>query len=57
LKLNLSGTNVILTWAAAGYTLQSTTNLAPPAVWDPVSGQNAVTNPISGTRKFYRLIQ
>jgi uncharacterized repeat protein (TIGR03803 family) len=57
LNLNLSGTNVILTWAAAGYTLQSTTNLAPPAVWDPVSGQNAVTNPISGTRKFYRLSQ
>jgi uncharacterized repeat protein (TIGR03803 family) len=57
LTITLSGTNVILTWAAAGYTLQSTTNLAPPAVWDPVSGQNAVTNPISGTRKFYRLSQ
>jgi len=47
---------------AAGFTLQSTTNLVSPAVRTAVSptpvvadGQNAVTNPISGTRKFYRL--
>ncbi|HAO79460.1 MAG TPA: hypothetical protein DCQ92_10895 [Verrucomicrobia subdivision 3 bacterium] len=61
-----SGANVILTWPtnAAGFTLQSTTNLAPPAVWSTVSpvpvvvnGQNAVTNPISGTQQFYRLSQ
>jgi hypothetical protein len=60
-----SGANVILTWPtnAAGYTLQSTTNLAP-ASWSTVSpapvvvnGQNSVTNPISGTQKFYRLVQ
>jgi len=59
-----SGANVILTWPtdAAGFTLQSTTNLVSPAVWitnSPapvvVNGQNAVTNPISGTQKFYRL--
>jgi len=49
---------------AAGFILQSTTNLVSPAVWSAVSpgpivvnGQNAVTNPISGTKKFYRLIQ
>ena len=61
-----SGTNVILTWPtnAAGFTLQSTTNLVSPAVWSNVSpgpvvvnGQNAVTNPSSGTQKFYRLSQ
>jgi uncharacterized repeat protein (TIGR03803 family) len=61
-----SGANVVLTWptAAAGFTLQSTTNLVSPAVWTTVSpgqvvvnGQNAVTNPISGTQKFYRLSQ
>jgi uncharacterized repeat protein (TIGR03803 family) len=61
-----SGANVILTWPtnAAGFTLQSTTNLVSPAVWSTVSpapvvvnGQNAVTNPISGTQKFYRLSQ
>jgi uncharacterized repeat protein (TIGR03803 family) len=61
-----SGTNVVLTWPtnAAGLTLQSTTNLVSPAVWTTVSpgpvvvnGQNAVTNPISGTKKFYRLSQ
>jgi uncharacterized repeat protein (TIGR03803 family) len=59
LAIILSGTNVILTWPtnATGFTLQFTTNLAPPAVWSTVSGQFAVTNPISGTRKFYRLSQ
>jgi uncharacterized repeat protein (TIGR03803 family) len=57
---------VSLTWPtnAAGFTLQSTTNLASPAVWAAVSrgpvvvnGQNAVTNPISGARQFFRLSQ
>ncbi len=61
-----SGANVILTWPtdAAGFTLQSTTNLVSPAVWSSVSsgpvvvnGQNAVTNSVSGTQKFYRLSQ
>jgi uncharacterized repeat protein (TIGR03803 family) len=64
-----SGGNVILTWpinvagfSYAGFTLQSTTNLVSPAVWSSVSpgpvvvnGQNAVTNAVSGTQKFYRL--
>jgi len=47
-----------------GYTLQSTTNLASPAVWSTnspapvvVNGQNTVTNAISGTQKFYLLMQ
>ena len=66
-----SGTNVNLTWPSAvagfsysAYTLQSTTNLAPPAVWTTnspapvvVNGQNGVTNSITGTQQFYRLIQ
>jgi uncharacterized repeat protein (TIGR03803 family) len=56
LNLNRSGTNVILAWSASGFTLQSTTNLASPQ-WTTVSGQNAVTNPISGTQMFYRLSQ
>ena len=53
-----AGTNVIVTWPtnATGFTLQSTTNLAAP-VWVTVTGQNTVTNPISGTQKFYRLSQ
>jgi len=44
-----------------GFTLQSATNLSSP-VWSTnspapviVNGQNTVTNPISGTPKFYRL--
>jgi uncharacterized repeat protein (TIGR03803 family) len=66
-----SGENAILTWpisyagfSYAGYYLQTTTNLAAPVVWTPVSpapvvvnGQNTVTNPISGTKQFYRLNQ
>jgi len=60
------GTNMILTWATnfTGYTLQSATNLDPPEVWNTVSpapviinGNNTVTNPVSGTEKFYRLSQ
>ena len=61
-----SGSNVVLTWPtnAAGFTLQSTTNLVSPAVWttnlpSPViaNGQNTVSNSISGPQKFYRLSQ
>jgi uncharacterized repeat protein (TIGR03803 family) len=56
LAVTLSGTNVILTWPtnAAGFTLQSATNLASP-VWTPISGQFAVTNGISGAQQFFRL--
>ncbi len=59
-------TNVVLSWPtnATDFTLQFTTNLVPPAVWSTnspspvvVNGQNTVTNPISGTQKFYRLSQ
>lgn len=66
LNINNSGTNVILTWPTyvPGVTLQSTTNLVSPAVWSAVSpapalvnGQNAVTNPISGSQMFFRLSQ
>jgi uncharacterized repeat protein (TIGR03803 family) len=61
-----SESNVILTWPtnAAGFVLQSTTNLASPVVWTTVSpgavvvnGQNAVTNPVSGSQNFHRLSQ
>jgi uncharacterized repeat protein (TIGR03803 family) len=61
-----SGANVILTWPtnAAGFTLQSTTNLGSLAFWTMnspgpvvVNGQNTVTNPISGAQQFYRLSQ
>ena len=60
-----SGTNVLVTWRStfAGYTLQSTTNLAPPA-WStvfpsPVVVGNLfiVTNSANGTHKFYRLTE
>jgi hypothetical protein len=61
-----SGTNVILTWPtnAIGFTLQSSTNLGPPAIWNTnlplpfvVNGQNVVTNQMSGTPMFFQLSQ
>jgi alpha-tubulin suppressor-like RCC1 family protein len=60
------GANAILTWPsnAASFHLQSTTNLAPPAVWStnnpaPVLIGNLfeVFTPISGPKKYYRLSQ
>jgi uncharacterized repeat protein (TIGR03803 family) len=65
MRITPSGADVILTWPANanGFTLQSTTDLSSP-VWTTnspppvvVNGQNTVTNPVSGTRKFYRLSQ
>jgi uncharacterized repeat protein (TIGR03803 family) len=66
LNLHLSGTNVVVTWPtnAAGFTLESATNLVPPAIWITntpapvvVGTNNAVTNGIIGRQKFYRLSQ
>jgi uncharacterized repeat protein (TIGR03803 family) len=62
---------VILTWPTdyngfsyGRYTLQSTTNLGSAAVWTTnspapvvVNGQNTVTNSITGSQQFYRLVQ
>ena len=67
-RLNIirSGTNVIVTWTntASGFILISTTNLTATTIWitnSPlpvvINGQNTVTNPIAGTKNFYRLIQ
>jgi uncharacterized repeat protein (TIGR03803 family) len=61
-----SGANIVLKWPtnATGFVLQSTTNVATQAVWPTVSpapvvvnAQNTVTNIISGTMKFYRLVK
>jgi hypothetical protein len=65
LTITHSGTNVVLTWPtnATGFTLQSSPNLGSAAAWStnlptPVvlNGQYAVTNPISGSANFFRLI-
>jgi uncharacterized repeat protein (TIGR03803 family) len=61
-----SSPNVFLTWPTnfSGYTLQSTTDLAPAAAWttnspSPVAidGWYTVTNPMSAARQFFRLSQ
>jgi hypothetical protein len=64
LAITLAGTNAMVSWssAAAGYQLQSATNLAASAVWSGVT-QTLSTNgntisvrvPISNGRQFFRL--
>ena len=58
--------DVALTWPTnfTGYTLESTTNLVVPVVWNTnssaasvVNGQNTVTNLATGMQRFYRLVQ
>jgi uncharacterized repeat protein (TIGR03803 family) len=58
LNIQLSGTNAILTWPTnfTGFSLQTTTNLAPPVVWSALGGQYSVTNPVSSKQRFFRLI-
>lgn len=65
LGISKQGTSMIFSWptSATGFTLQSTTNLGTAAVWGAVSpspvvvnGQNVVTNPMSGSRMFFRLM-
>ena len=64
LTITTSGADVVLTWPtnATGFTLQSTTNLIPSAIWGAVSptnvvggGRNTVTNPLTGPAQFFRL--
>jgi len=64
LQIQLSGTNVVLTWplSGAGYVLQSANKLAPPVSWTTVTNvpvivnfQYTVTNQISSGSRFYRL--
>ena len=69
LTILLSGvppSGIVLTWPAyaAGFTLQSATNLVSPVFWSTnsptpvvIAGQNTVTNPITGPQQFYRLVQ
>jgi hypothetical protein len=64
LQPQASGTNIVLSWplSAADYILQTSTNLTATNSWTAVPNvpaivdlQNAVTNPISGGTKFFRL--
>ena len=60
------GASLVIGWPtnAIGFSLQSTTNLAPPVIWNTVNtvpvivnGQNTVSNTITGDQIFYRLSQ
>jgi uncharacterized repeat protein (TIGR03803 family) len=58
LSIQLSGTNAILTWPTnmTGFSLETTTNLAPPVVWSALGSQYSVTNPVTSKQRFFRLI-
>lgn len=60
------GNNMVITWPTnvPGFTLRSTTNLGPNAVWTTVTpapmivnGQYMVTDTFSGPAKFYQLVK
>jgi uncharacterized repeat protein (TIGR03803 family) len=57
LNITQVGTNAIVSWApnVSGFNLQSATNLVPPVTWSAISGQYAVTNPMTGKLTFFRL--
>jgi len=71
LSIILLGTNVVLTWPSGvfgaeydGYSLQFTTNLVPPVIWADnattpaaINSQNVVTNCMTGTQQYFRLIK
>lgn len=66
LTITPASTGIELMWpaSAGGFNLESSTNLGFPTVWSPVSvvpavinEQNVVTNPASGTARFFRLRQ
>lgn len=65
LAIALSGANVVIGWpsASTGFVLESTAALGPGATWTAVDtasaieqgGQKALTVPIEGTAKYYRM--
>jgi uncharacterized repeat protein (TIGR01451 family) len=65
LGFHYSGGNLVLTWPTdlGSYTIFSTTDLAPPVVWTPVTtppiqsagGTNSLTLPVTGAKMFFRL--
>ena len=66
LTLTPSGPYMILTWPTnySGFTLQSTTNFGPSAVWSTnssqpvvIGGDNVVINTVSGRQQLFRLSQ
>lgn len=66
LTMSWSGTNLVLSWPMNfnWYALQSTTNLDSSDGWtdmdpqpSPVDGEYALTNSMSATQQFFRLIQ
>jgi hypothetical protein len=64
LSITLTGTNAMVFWSssAAGFYLQSTTNLVPPVVWSSVTKTSSTNGsiisvlvPVSDGQQFFRL--
>jgi PA14 domain len=55
LTASISGGNIVISWAPAGGTLQSSPSVGTGAVWTPAGTANPATIPISGTAKFFRV--
>jgi hypothetical protein len=62
LQINLSGTNVVISWPSNAATLQSDFNIAPGNFWSPMTdaiilanGTNSLTVPITNQARFFRL--
>jgi O-glycosyl hydrolase len=62
---NLGNGHLALSWeqAAAGFVLQSTSNLSPSTIWAPVTNNGSITNdlasvtlPVSQTAQYFRLM-
>jgi hypothetical protein len=66
LHIQLSGTNVVLTWPLSGanYAVQYANQLVPPVAWTPVKNspvivnfQYTITNILNGSQGYYQLNQ
>ena len=64
LRINLSGTKVVISWPGSAATLQSSSYIGPANNWSPVSesnsivsagGTNSLTVPIGNSARYFRL--
>jgi hypothetical protein len=55
LSASISGGNIVISWAPAGGTLNSSPSLGSGAAWTPVGTANPATVPVSGNAKFFRV--
>jgi len=64
LSIEVNGAELGLSWRGDGFVLQETVSLSPPVQWQTIEATivgegdwHLVSVPISGTARFYRLIE